>query len=205
MGLFGGGDDSARKAAQSEGLRQSQTRRAVEQINAVYDNPRQEAQIGDFLAAARAFYRGNLDRDKERQDRSLKFAMARSGLTGGSAAVDANRRLGEAYQEGVVRAEQQAVSDANALREANEQGRMNLISLAQSGADLGTGAARAAQQLAANLGGARAKMRADALSDVFGGFTDIYETSRKTAAERRGNRDVYGLLYQPGFGQGGRP
>ncbi len=203
MGSGGGG--STTKAAQSEGLRQSNISRAIGQINQVYDNPRQEARIADFLGAARSFYRGNLDREKEVQDRSLKFAMARSGLTGGSAAVDSGRRLGEAYQDGVLRAEQQAVGDANALRDANEQSRMNLISLAQTGADVGTGAGRAASAMAANLGGARARMNAENLGDVFGGLASIYETSRNTAAERRGNRDVYGLLYQPGFGQGGRP
>lgn len=199
-----GSSSSTNKAAQAEGLRQSNINRAVGQINQTYNNPAREAEIGDFLGAARSFYRQNLDREKAVQDRSLKFAMARSGLTGGSASVDATRRLGEQYQQGVLAADRQAQSDAQALRDADEQSRMNLISLAQSGADLTTGGARAAQSLRSNLAGARAQMNADALSDVFGGMAGVYDASRNAAAERRGNRDVYNLLYQAGFGQGGR-
>lgn len=199
-----GTSDSTTKAAQAEGLRQSNIGRAIGQINAIYDNPRRGAEIDDFLAASRSFYRQNLDREKAIQDRSLRFALARSGLTGGSTAVDQNRLLGEQYQRGVLAADRQAQADAQALRSADEQSRMNLISLAQSGADLTGGAGRAAQAMRANLSGAAGQRKADALGDVFGGLASFYDQSRQLAAERRGNRDIYSLLYVPGFGQGAR-
>lgn len=199
-----GTSDSTTKAAQAEGLRQSNIGRAIGQINQIYDNPRRGAEIDDFLAASRSFYRQNLDREKATQDRSLRFALARSGLTGGSTAVDQNRLLGEQYQRGVLAADSQAQADAQALRSADEQSRMNLISLAQSGADLTGGAGRAAQAMRANLAGASGQRKADALGDVFGGLANFYDQSRQQAAERRGNRDIYNLLYAPGFGQGGR-
>ena len=192
------------QAKQAEGMRQENINRSVGQINQIYGSPQREADINDFLGATRSFYGNELERQKGSADRSLKFAMARSGLTGGSASVDANRTLGENYQQGILNADRLAQSAASDLRSADEQSRMNLISLAQSGADTTTGAAQAASALRTNLGGANAQLKADALGNVFGGLANIYTKSQETAAERRGNRDVYGLLYQPGFGQGGK-
>ncbi|KRG39093.1 hypothetical protein ARC78_14840 [Stenotrophomonas pictorum JCM 9942] len=200
----GGSSKATNKATQAEGLRQANINRSVQQINQIYGSPQREADINDFLGASRSFYRQNLDRQKDTADRSLKFAMARNGQTGGSVAVDANRQLGQDYQQGVLSADRLAQSAANELRNADEQSRMNMISLAQSGADLTAGGARAAQMLQANLAGANASLTTNALGDVFGGLSKIYENSRNAAAERRGNRDIYNLLYTPGFGQGGR-
>lgn len=200
----GGSSKATNKANQAEGLRQSNINRSVQQINQIYGSPQREADINDFLSASRSFYRQNLDRQKATADRSLKFAMARNGQTGGSVSVDANRQLGEDFQRGVLSADRLAQGAANDLRNADEQSRMNLISLAQSGADTTTGGARAAESLRANLAGANASLTTDALGDVFGGLSKVYENSRNNAAERRGNRDIYNLLYTAGFGQGGR-
>ncbi|TDB26856.1 hypothetical protein ATCM_03885 [Stenotrophomonas sp. ATCM1_4] len=200
----GGSSKATNKATQAENLRQANIGRNVDLVNQVYGSPQREADYNDFLGASRSFYRQNLDRQKATADRSLKFAMARNGLAGGSASVDANRRLGEDFQQGVLSADRLAQKAVNDLRNADEQSRLNMISLAQSGGDMTTGGMRAAQQLQANLAGARAGMNADALGDVFSGLSSIYETSRNNAAERRGNRDIYNLLYTPGFGQGSR-
>lgn len=199
----GGNNKAATQAAQAEGLRQANITRNVGMVNQAYSNPQREADINDFLGATRSFYRQNLDRQKGTADRSLKFAMARSGLSGGSAAVDANRLLGENYQQGVLSADRLAQKAANDLRMADDQSRMNMISLAQSGADMTTGGARAAEQLRANLAGANASLNADSLGNVFGGLAAMYEMSRNKAAERRGARDM-NLVFPPGFGQGGR-
>lgn len=191
---------STNKAAQAEGLRQANIDRSVQQINQIYSSPKREADINDFLGASRSFYRQNLDRQKQSADRSLKFAMARNGMTGGSAAVDANRLLGENFQQGVLNADRLAQSAANDLRNADEQSRMNMISLAQSGADMTAGSNRAAQQLRSNLAGANAQLNADSLGDVFSGIGTIAKTSRDQADVRRANRDFYNLYYSPAFG-----
>lgn len=197
---------STNKAAQAEGLRQANIDRSVQQINQIYGSPKREAEINDFLGASRSFYRQNLDRQKQSADRSLKFAMARNGQTGGSVAVDANRLLGENFQQGVLNADRLAQSAANDLRNADEQSRMNMISLAQSGADMTAGSSRAAQQLRSNLAGANAQLNADSLGDVFSGIGTIAKTSRDQADVRRANRDFYNLYYSPafGYGNGGR-
>lgn len=193
---------AATEAAQADAWRQSNISRAVGQINSAYGNPKREGDINDFLGATRTFYQNELGRQKDVADRSLKFAMARSGLTGGSATVDANRLLGENFQTGVLNADRLAQSAAENLRSADEQARMSLISQAQSGMDMTGGASRAAAALQSNLQGAQAGLKVDALGDVFGGIASIAKNSRDQAAERRGFNNTWGF-YQPGFGQGG--
>jgi hypothetical protein len=195
-------NNAAKEAKRAEAARQGNIASSVSAINAAYNNPQRAADINDFLGATRSFYTNELGRQKTTADRSLKFAMARSGLTGGSASVDANRTLGENYQQGVLNADRLAQSSANDLRTADEQSRLNLIAMAQNGLDATTGASQAAAALRNNLAGGQSGIKADALGDVFGGLSSIYAKSKETAAERRGNRDIYNLLYTPGFGAG---
>jgi len=189
---------AADQAAAAEAQRTANINRSVQSINAAYDDPRRQADIADFLGATRSFYRQNLDREKAVQDRSLKFALARSGQTGGSLAVDQSRRLGEQYLSGVLSADRQAQAQANALRDADEQSRLGLISLAQGGGDLTSGASRAGQSMLANMTGASAQRNADFLGSVFGGTAGFYENSRNAAAARRGQNDVRQWLYGGG-------
>ncbi|WP_313213876.1 hypothetical protein [Stenotrophomonas acidaminiphila] len=202
MGAGGGSNKAAQQAAQQEGLRQANINRSMQQINQIYGSPQREADINDFLSASRSFYRQNLDRQHDAADRSLRFAMARNGLTGGSASVDANRQLGQDYQQGILTADRLAQSAANELRNADETSRMNMIQLAQTGADMTTGANNAALSLRNNLAGARSQLNADALGELFSGVGTIAKASRDQAETRRANRDFYNLYYSPGFGYG---
>lgn len=202
MGFGSNPNKAAQQATQQEGLRQANINRSTQQINQIYGSPQREADINDFLGASRSFYRQNLDRQKQSADRSLKFSMARNGLTGGSASVDANRQLGQDYQQGVLTADRLAQSAANELRNSDEQSRMNMIQLAQTGADMTTGASNAAMSLRNNMTGARSQLSADALGDLFSGVGTIAKSSRDQADTRRANRDFYNLFYSPGFGYG---
>jgi hypothetical protein len=191
------------QAAQNQAWSQSQIDRSVGAINSAYSNPRREADIQDFLGASREYYGNELGRQKTIADRSTKFALARNGLTGGSAAIDANRLLGENYQQGVLNADRLAQGAAADLRSADEQSRLNLIAQAQQGADMTTSASQSASALRNNLASGNAGVKADALGDVFSGLSNIWTTSQNNAAQNRGYRDVYNLLYTPGFGYGG--
>lgn len=202
MGMGSGSSKAATKAAQDEAWRQGNINQAVGQVDAIYGSPRREADINDFLGATRSFYNNELGRQKGVADRSLKFAMARSGLTGGSASADANRLLGQNYSQGILNADRLAQGAAADLRTADQNSRLNLISQVQSGLDLTSGAQQAAQALQGNLASGRSSMQASNLGDIFGGLASVYDRSRDLAAERRGNQ-AYGLLYQPGFGMGG--
>lgn len=197
------GSSAANQAAQAEGWRNSNINRAVGQINDIYGSPSRERGIDDFLGATRSLYGNELNRQKKTADRSLKFAMARSGLSGGSASVDANRTLGEDYQQGVLNAERLAQTATSNLRNADEASRQALIAQAASGYGLTSGAQQSASAMQNNLQSAQGGLTASSLGDIFGGLNDIYTRSRESAADRRGFRDVYGLLYQPGFGTGG--
>ena len=196
------GSGAATRAAQDEAWRQSNINQAVGQIDQIYGSPRRQADIDDFLGATRSFYQRELDKQKGVADRSLRFAMARSGLTGGSASADANRQLGQDYQQGVLNADRLAQGAAADLRTADQNSRMNLITQAQSGLDMTSGAQLAAQALQGNLASGRSQVQASNLGNIFGGLATVYDRSRDMAAERRGNQ-AYGLLYQPGFGFGG--
>jgi len=204
---MGSGSNNAQKQAErQERERQAAIGQSVGQINAVFDNPNRKREIDDFLGATREYYLGNLNQQKAENDRALKFATARSGLTGGSESIDRVRRAAEDYTRGVTEVDRRAQGAANELRSQDEQARMNLIAMAQSGLDATTASQRASTALQNNLAGNLASARTAALGDAFGGMADIYKRSREQAAERRGYRDVYNALYQGGFGYapGGR-
>lgn len=203
LGLFkASGESAADRAARQEAERQARIAGNVKMINGVYDSSNRQREINDFLGASRSFYRQNLDKQHDAADRSLRFSMARNGLTGGSASVDANRQLGQDYQQGILSADRLAQSAANQLRTADEQSRMNMISLAQSGADMTAGSNQALNSLQNNLSGARSQLSADALGDLFSGVGTIAKNSRDQAETRRANKDFYNLFYSPGFGYG---
>lgn len=197
--------NSANRASQSAAWQEKERQAAIQEgtnrVNAIFDAPARAAQRGDFLTAVRDKYRTDIDRSKATADRRLRFSMARSGLTGGSAAADANRVLGEDYAKGLLDAEtrgQQAVAD---LEGQDEQTRINLISLVQSGLDSTTAAQRAASAVSANARNAQANAFAEDLGDVFGGTADIYRRQEEAAARRRGEAAVYDTLYGQGGGR----
>lgn len=201
---MGGGNNNAQRAAErQEKERQAAIQRSVGSINQVFDAPGRQGQYNDLYSATHQYLTDDLNRQKGQTDRSARFAMARGGHTGGSVAVDTNRRIGEDFLRGTVEADRRAQGAASDLRLQDEQSRMNLIAMAQSGLDATTAASQASSSLQNNLQAGRATATAQGLGDMFGNFGDLYRRSQEAAAERRGQRDVYNLLYQPGFGYGG--
>lgn len=202
---MGSGNNNAQKAAErQERERQAAIGQSVGRINAVFDNPNRQKEIDDFLGATREFYTQDLNRQKTVNDRDLRFSLARSGLTGGSVAADTFQRAGEDYNRGLLEADRRAQGAAADLRTQDEQNRMNLIAMAQSGLDATTASQQAANALRNNLAAGKATATAQAMGDAFGGFAETIKRSREQAAERRGYRDLYNALYQPQFGYGGR-
>lgn len=201
--MSGGSSNSAQRAAEAaEAERQARIRDSVTRINLAFDNPQRAKELGDYLGATRQFYMDDLNRQKGDTDRNLKFAMARNGLTGGSVAIDNARRVGEDYTRGVVEADRRAQGAVADLRSQDEQSRLGLISMAQSGLDATTASSRALSALQNNIQAGRATSTAQGIGDAFGSFANIYRRSQEDAARRRGEMQ-YGLTYQPGFGFGG--
>lgn len=208
MGSSGGGNRAQQQAEQAERERQAQINQTTSQINALFDSPERQAQISDFQRAMQDLYQQDLGRQHEGASRDLKFALARSGLTGGSRQVDANRDLGEMYQRGVLEAERKAQGAAANLRGEDERARANLTSMAMTGLSATNAANQAASAMRASLEGARAGAMTDSLGDLFGGIATIKSRSEEDAARRRADK-LYTSMYGPywaqfsGFGTAG--
>lgn len=187
-----GSSNSAQKAAQAQ---QQQQQHAIEQsqaqINSVFNNPQRQADINDFVNATRQYYQQDLDKQKANTDRQLKFALAKSGLTGGSEQVDQQEQLGEQYAKGQLQAEQKALGAGANLQDADEQARQRLIALATSGLDSTNAATQSAEALRTDLQSARAQAGTDALGDVFSSFNNF----AKNVDTAHQQRDAYKQLY----------
>ncbi len=194
--MSGGSSNSAQRAAEAaERERQAQIRGSVGRINEAFDNPNRQREIGDYLGATRQFYMNDLNRQKGETDRNLKFAMARSGQTGGKVAIDSAARVGQDYNRGVIESDRRAQSAAADLRSQDESSRLGLIQMAQSGLDATTGSSRALSALRNNLQAGRSTATAQGLGDAFGTFANLFKRSQEAAAARRGEKYVYGTQY----------
>lgn len=184
------------EANRMEAERQAAIRQAQMAINQVFNDPRREADIADFVSAMRTFRMQDLDRQKAETDRQLRFALARGGLIGGSTQLDQQKAFGEQYARGVLDIERGAQGAGAELRAADQDARGRLISLATQGLDATTAAQQAAAAMRSNLEAGRATSMAQGLGDVFSRFNKFYEQSREAAERRRADRNA-GWLYQP--------
>jgi hypothetical protein len=186
-----------REAERAEQERQARIAAGTARVNQVFDAPEREQQRGDFLTALRENYRRLADKQKGNADRNLRFSLARGGLTGGSAAVDSNRKLGEEYTEGLLNAETRAQGAVGELRGQDEASRLQLLSMIQQGLDATTGAARAGDAIRANAQAGQGAALSEGLGDIFGGTADIYKRQQEAAERRRGIGAGREQIYAP--------
>lgn len=196
----GSGNSATKRAEQAEKQRQARMAAGERSVNAAFDSPERAAGQQDFLKALRENFMLDATRQKEVADRRLKFALARSGNTGGSVAVSGNKRLGEEFQEGVVNSENRAQSALSDLRSDDENARQSLISMIRAGGDATTAATRGMQLSASNAAGAQSRALTEGIGDIFGGTADVYMRSEDAAARRRGMRDAQTSIYAKPFG-----
>ncbi len=181
---FGGTDDATKAAQEAEAARQQQISGNVTAINKAFGN--RTPQYEELGAALRERYLDDLGRQQGEAARQTKFSLARSGLTGGSAAIDAGRTLNREAAEGTLLAERRARAGVAELQGADEASRLQMISLAQSGSDIGNAATQTANMLRANLGSAKSGGLAEGLGDVFGATAATYKARQDAEARRRG-------------------
>lgn len=186
---LGGGDKASKEAAKAEQQRQNTITGNVQSINSAFAG--REPQYAALGAAVRDYLNSDLARQRAEITRQSKFDLARSGLTGGSAAIDQGRNIARQAQRGAIDVERQARGAEADLRGQDEQARTQLISLAQSGSNIGNGAAMAASALRSNLEGAKNANLAQGLGDVFG-TTATAIKSRRDADERRRGYEAAG-------------
>jgi hypothetical protein len=116
-----GTSNSAANAAQaSNAQQQQQIQQSVAAINNAYDNPGRQAQYQQYGQNLGNYLTGQVNNEEAVNARNLKFANARSGLTGGSSAVDSNTQLQKDYTQGLLQASQQAQGGQAALQQSDD-------------------------------------------------------------------------------------
>jgi len=188
--MGGGSSDAANEANRMEQTRQQNIRITQRRINQVFNDPQRSADIANFVGATRQYYQQDLDRQKADADRGLIFALAKSGLSGGSTQVDQQQRLGDNYAKGLLQVEQKAQGAGGALEAADQDARQRLIGLATSGLDSTTGAAQAAAMMKSNLENQQASL--GALSDAFTGVNNFVQQAKDAQQRRQGYYSTFG-------------
>lgn len=194
----GGSNEATRSAERQERQRQARISANVAQIESAFKG--REPQFADFLQALREQFGEDLSRQRAQATRQSKFSLARSGLTGGSAAIDLGRLLQREGEEGALAAERQARGAEADLRAADEATRLQMISLAQSGADIGNAATQTANSLRANIEGARSRSLAEGIGDVFGRTAQTVRAQQEAEKLRRGVFETRERLFGPSSG-----
>lgn len=172
------------RATDAEAARQKRISGNVSNINSAFAG--REGQYNELGAALRERLNTQLGQKRADLTRQTKFSLARGGLTGGSAAVDAGRMLTREGQEAALGVERQAQAGVADLRARDEQSRAQLISLAQSGNDIGNAAAQSAAMLKANIGNAQNAGRLEDLGEIFGGTAGVVRAQQDAAGRRKG-------------------
>jgi hypothetical protein len=198
MGMSSGPDRAQRQAEANERERLAEITRGTAAVNDIYSNPAREAQIGDVISATRESYMRDLEKQKGDTDRQLKFALARSGTSGGSNEIFQGKRVGEEYVKGKLLAENRAQGVGADLRQSDQASKQNLLAMIQGGLDMGTAQMQANSALSNNLMSARSGAGVEQLGDVFGTFADLFRKSQENKARRDAERYAYNTIYQSG-------
>lgn len=200
---MGTGNDAQRDAERAERERQAAIQNTQRRVEGIFSAPQREKDIADFFNATRQYYRTDADRQQGDAARNTKFALARSGVTGGSFDVDTNARLSETYQRGLLEADRRAQGAAANLRAADADAKSRIFQMAQSGLDATTAANQASQALRQNLDMGRVDANERSMGDLFSRFGDIYTSSIKRDEDNRAQKYVYNTSYAPRSQSGG--
>lgn len=192
---MGTGNKAAEAAQAADTERQGQIQQSIAQINKAYTSPQRTAQYDKYGENLNSYYTGQVNEQQGVNARNLKFALARSGLTGGSAAVDANTQLSKDYTKGLVAASQQAQSGKATLEQSDTNAKNQLVSLAQQGNFVGAIPQQVTQAQNASLDASKGYAKANGLGDLFSGTAQIYTNNQTAAANRRAQVSPVGSLY----------
>ncbi len=98
-----------------------------------------------------------LNENREDTLRKLRFGLARTGLTGGSADISAQGMEQRQFGRALMDASQSAQSAADEVRANDERTRLNLISQMRAGLDAGNATQNALAQMTNNVNEARGR------------------------------------------------
>jgi hypothetical protein len=192
---MGTGNSAANAANAANAQQQKDIQNAIGQITAAYNNPNRTAQYQNYQTNLGNYYTGQVNDQEAVNARNLKFANARSGLTGGSAAVDSNTQLQKDYTQGLLNASRQATAGTSALEQSDVNAKNQLIGLAQQSNFTGAIPSQIASAQGASLGSAQNYGQANSLGNIFAGTAGIYQNEQVAAANRRAQTSPIGSLY----------
>lgn len=188
-------DKASKQAAANEAQTKAQISQADAGINAAYDNPSRQAEYDKLATDTTKFYTNDINSQEAIAERKLKFALARSGQTGGSQQVAEGAQLGRDYDKAIIGAQQKGNAARSNLKNADESSRMNLLAMAQSGLDAGTATSQATSSLQNNLLSGESTATADSLANAFGDLGSVFQNSEDQKAARQGAIYGYGSLF----------
>ena len=197
--MCGGGDKASKRAETAELERKRQVAASTSAIDRAFGS--RGGQLDDFVAALREQFGAEAGRQKTIADRTLKFSLARGGLTGGSAAADIGAQLGDEFQRGILKGERLSASALADLRSADEASRARLVALAQGGASVTSSATSAANALSSNIAGAKSSSGIESLGDIFGDVRGLFVQQQEAAERRRGLKESE--VFAPPFSRAG--
>jgi hypothetical protein len=192
---MGTGSSASDAATAANGQTQQQINSTVGAIQKAYGSPARQQQYTQYGNSLKDYYTNQVNTQQTVNARDLTFALARSGLTGGSAATDANGQLQKDYTNGLLSASQQAQGGEAALENADVNSKNQLIGLAEQGDTTGNIGGDIASAQAASLGAAGNYGNANALGNLFAGTSSIYNQEQTAAANRKAQASPIGSLY----------
>lgn len=195
MGMGGNSNSTANAASAAQNASNQQIQNAVQQITQAYGSPQRQAQYTTYGQNLNNYYTGQVNTQESTNARNLKFAMARSGLTGGSEAADSNTQLQKDYSQALLQASQQSQAGVAALQQSDVNSKNQLIGLAQQGNFTGQIPSQVATAQSAALGAANAYGPANALGNLFAGTANIWGNEATAAANRRAQSSPIGSPY----------
>ena len=201
MGM--GSSSSSNSAAAANTAQQNQINGTIAQINSAYDSPSRQAQYSTYGNQLDKYYTNQVNQQDATNARNLKFANARSGLTGGSEAVDSNTQLQKDYTQGLLQASQAAQTGQAALEQADISSKNQLIAQAEQGSNLGSIPNAIASSTNANLGAAQNYSNSNSLGNLFAGTGQIYQNEQTAAANRLAQNNPIGSPYGATSAYGG--
>lgn len=192
---MGSNNSAATAASAADTQRQAQIQQSIRQVNDAYSSPGRQQQYAQYNENLGKYYTGQVNDQEGTNARNLKFADARSGLTGGSAAVDSNTQLQKDYTKGLLQASQTAQAGTAALQQADTNSKNQLISLVQQGNYTGAIPQQTSQAQSSALGAAANYGSANSLGNLFGGTAQTYQNEQVAAANRQAQQTPFGTNY----------
>ena len=168
------GSKGSKSAEKIEQQRLANQQDAINAINAVFNNANREGLYDQTYQDTYALNSKEVNRQAEDAERANRFALARNGLLGGSADVDANAELNRRTNEGLAQATALADAARADLMTADQQTKNNLMGMATSGTDATTANQLAASGLQANAQKAAGNAATAGVGDLFGTMANAY-------------------------------